>query len=295
MVLDLGAAVVGSAVAEVASDAPLLLELSLSSNDLIGHAFGPESWESWDESLRLDAALGRFFDQLDAAVGPEGWSAVLSADHGVPALPERANAGNWPWCRPGAENRWQLTCAAGDRISEDLLLARLRAASDRVLGKGSWVLGIVDPYVVLTPEARSLPADRRQELDRTLRSMLEGHPGIAAVFDVRELPTPCPPETDASIAALVCRSVRLGLIGDYYLITQPGSFFGEGYADGVAHGSPYLFDRSVPLLARIPGKLPAGAVVEGPLPFETFARAVSLALGIDFPQSHSGVDLRPKH
>src|SRR5262249_54005347 len=37
------------------ADAPTLIAVSLSTNDYIGHAYGPESWESWDEWRRLDS------------------------------------------------------------------------------------------------------------------------------------------------------------------------------------------------------------------------------------------------
>ncbi len=123
--------------------------------------------------------------------------------------------------------------------------------------------------------------------------MLEAQPGIAQVFETRKLPFPCPDEKDDSIAALVCRSVVPGQGGDEYLVTQPGSFFDPHGtpAHGTDHGSPYLYDRSVPLLARIPGKLPRGRVVDSPQPYETFTRALALALGVDFPAAESGADL----
>ncbi len=37
----------------------------MSANDYVSHVFGPDSWESWDELYRLDAALGRFFGASD--------------------------------------------------------------------------------------------------------------------------------------------------------------------------------------------------------------------------------------
>jgi len=76
-------------------------------------------------------------------------------------------------------------------------------------------------------------------------------------------------------------------------VTEPGSFLDpHGTPDrGTDHGSPYLYDRSVPLLARIPGKVPGGRVLDGPVSYETFARALAVALGVDFPAAESGADL----
>ena len=271
---------------------PLLLELSLSANDVIGHVFGPESWEAWDELLRLDASLGRFLARLDALVGPDGWSLVLSGDHGIALVPEAQHGDSLPWCKSGVADRWERPCAQASRVAETALLSALRIASELALGRGSWVAGLVDPYLVLTPAARALPGPRRQQLDRAIRAVLLRQPGIAQVFDLREVQQPCPPESDASIAALVCRSVIPGQGGDDYLVTAPGSILDQSYPTGAAHGSPFLFDRSVPLLARVPGKLPAGKTIEGPVGYETFARTVALALGLAFPAADTGADLR---
>jgi hypothetical protein len=276
---------------EEAAEVPKLLELSLSSNDLIGHAYGPQSWEAWDELLMLDRSLAEFMNRLDAAFGSDGWSMVLSADHGVTPLPEGTEAG--AWCAVGARNPWQLPCKRGVRIPVAPLLLRLRIATELALGKGDWVTGLTPPYVVLSPEARALSGPRREKLDRALHSVLDAQPGIAQVFETRKLPSPCPEEKDDSIAALVCRSVAPGQGGDDYLVTRPGSFFdSQGTGEhGTDHGSPYLYDRSVPLLARVPGQLPRGRVIDSPEPYETFARTLAMALGVDFPAAASGADL----
>jgi predicted AlkP superfamily pyrophosphatase or phosphodiesterase len=56
-------------------------------NDYIGHRFGPDSWEAWDELLRLDAELKRFLNGLDAQFGERVFR-LLTGDHGIPHLPE---------------------------------------------------------------------------------------------------------------------------------------------------------------------------------------------------------------
>ena len=63
--------------------APDLLAISFSSTDYVGHDYGPFSQESMDQHLRLDAVLGRFFEALDAHAGPEHVTIALTADHGV--------------------------------------------------------------------------------------------------------------------------------------------------------------------------------------------------------------------
>ena len=71
----------------------MLLALSLSSYDYVSHFYGPDSWEAWDELLRLDRSLADFFALLDRKLGADAWSLVLSGDHGGPPLPEAPRRG----------------------------------------------------------------------------------------------------------------------------------------------------------------------------------------------------------
>ena len=62
-----------------------LLAINLSSNDYVGHRFGPDSAEVLDCSVRTDRQLAEFLQGL-AARFPDGLARVVvavSADHGV--------------------------------------------------------------------------------------------------------------------------------------------------------------------------------------------------------------------
>ena len=67
---------------------PDILCLSLSGQDTVSHAYGPESEENLDTLRRLDVQLGRLFEALDRGF-PEGKVVLaLSADHGFQTIPE---------------------------------------------------------------------------------------------------------------------------------------------------------------------------------------------------------------
>jgi len=286
-------ALAAAAVEHAPRGAPILIALSLSANDYIGHAFGPASWESWDAWLRLDAALGRFMAQLDEAFGPDGWSMMVSGDHGVSPLPETL-ASAPPWCRAGrAPDRWGRACAPGLRLLRWPLARRLEEVASRLLGRpGPWVAGVIEPAVLLTPAARGLPAERRRALVDALRAEIERDPAVARTYAMDRLPRVCPPLADQSIDALVCRSVPSGGPGDIYVVTRPGSFFDpdDEPGRGTNHGTPYLHDRAVPLFVRAPGRVPAGAVIDRPLHFTAFARTAAALLGLPGGRG-GGVDL----
>lgn len=289
------AAVLALATAAVrardASD-PMLLAVSLSANDYVSHVFGPDSFEAWDELLRLDAALARFFGALDAAVGPDGWSAILAGDHGGPPLPEASGPKSGrPWCVD--TDRFDRPCGPSERLFAHALEKELEEAATAAIGPGAWIRGVADPLVFFTDAARALEPQRRATLERALVERLRVHLGIAEVHVVREKHE-CPGEVDESTAALVCRSVvEDGTLGDLYVVPAKGSFFDAGYAVGAGenHGTPWLYDRTVPLLARDPGRIPAGKVLSGPLSYATYTRTLAAMLGLDPDPRWSGKDL----
>lgn len=264
---------------------PMLLAISLSSNDYIGHLFGPDSWEAWDQLRRLDASLGRFFRDLDARLGADGWSAVLSGDHGITQLPEVVRRdGARPWCREGQRDPWERGCTPASRLDPDALGPELQAAAVTAIGPGSWVSGVADPYVYLSAEADALPPPRRRALRDAITRQLRLHPEVERIVDADTVPASC--AEDESVDALICRSIPARSGAALYVQTRAGTFFDAGYVTGfgASHGSPYLFDRTVPLFVRAPGRVPSGEVREEPVPFTRFREVAETLLGIAAPR-----------
>lgn len=269
---------------------PMLLAVSLSSLDYVNHFYGPDSWESWDELLRLDGALARFFAVLDRKAGADGWSAVLSGDHGAPPLPEVPLSAR-PWCARGAgADPWQRPCRRVHRILPDALRDAAERAAEKALGKKTrWVLGLATPYVFYTHAAAELPPPKRKELDAAVTAALLSNPDIEAVYGPRAPGSACPPETDEFISALACRSMSPENQAALFLVEKPGAFVDTDYdpGKGMSHGGPYLFDRSVPLFVRSPGRVHAGVVVREPIGFGAYVRAVAALLGVPAPKTAS--------
>jgi hypothetical protein len=277
-----------------------LLALSLSSNDYIAHLFGPHSWEAWDEIVRLDRGLATFLGRLDAIFGADGYALMLTADHGSNALPEISRAAPSPWCPAGGRpDNWQRSCGPRRRVLQAEVVAALEEALDAKLGRagGPLVAGLAEPLLFLTPRARALPPAARRVLVREATRVLEQRFGLAHVVDVRTVPDRCPPLADESWRALVCRSIRSDGPGDLYLVLPPGSFFDPrlDVGAGTNHGSPYLYDRAVPLVVRAPGRVPAGEVITGQIPFTAFARTAAALLDISPPSAAAhGANLAPR-
>ena len=187
VLLDLGL----EAVRRAPGDSPVFLALSLSANDYIGHFFGPDSWEAWDELRRLDAALADFFSALDALQGQGNWSVVLAADHGVLPLPEVNRELARVQLAPDPNSLRPRD--VGGRILPEELDKIARTAAEQTLGKGDWVAAVIDPYLYYSDTAKQLPLPKFARLRRAVAESLAKVAGVRQLFEVeraaRHLPT----------------------------------------------------------------------------------------------------------
>jgi hypothetical protein len=267
------------------SSKPIFLALSLSANDYIGHLFGPQSWEAWDELLRLDQALARFFSFLDATVGATAYAVILTGDHGINPLPELAPAErSWcaspdPWQRPCAPTRRLRGAAkAGSTAAGHTVREVLDSALTREFGgPGPWVAGVAGPFVYLTKPSVA-PADQAR-LVRVAQKALRQSFRVRTVLDVRQVARTCSPDR---ADALLCRSLPVEVAADLFVELDQDDFFDAELDPGLGtnHGSPRRFDRSVPLYLRAPGRVPAGTLVTEPLRFDAFTRTLASLLGL---------------
>jgi Type I phosphodiesterase / nucleotide pyrophosphatase len=200
-----------------------LLAISFSAHDYAGHNWGPESWESLDLTLRLDAALGTLFSTLDRRVGPDGWAAVLTSDHGVTPLVERSPVAGAKRLPPA-----DIAAAVGPLVS--------KVASNEVYMSTAW--------------AQLAPADRRSALDAAIASVHAKFPDLD-VFDTSDT-SHC---TETTLAGDVCRATVPGEAGELYLAPHRGFVVTE-YTTGTHHDAPNADNTEVPILVRGPGVRP---------------------------------------
>ncbi|HVU50923.1 MAG TPA: alkaline phosphatase family protein [Polyangia bacterium] len=262
---------------------PALLVLSLSSHDYIEHVFGPHSWEAWAELWELDRGLGALFTEADRAVGPAGWAALLTGDHGGGALPEvPAEVARTTCGEADGLVRPSHGCGKRARIMPRDVVAALEAAAQATLGPGPWIAGFAEPLVYLTPRGKSLDAGARETLRRAAERAARAY-GVEHAFDTRSFTGSCP--SGDGLEALVCASVVPDGPGDFYLVAARGSFFDPDLAPGAgqSHGTFDEMDRTVPLLVRAPGRAPPGVVRDAPLAFTAFARTAASLLGVRPP------------
>ncbi len=246
-----------------------LLYLSFSSNDLIGHAWGPDSHEVQDVTARSDRLLADVIRHLDETVGRENYTLVVTADHGVCPLPELT---------PGAE-----------RFEPAAELARLAEALDHTFGPlggkpGSpdlWLRTVNYPDLYVSDALLAEEGKSRADVERYIAEWVGHRPHMLAALPRSLLAGP--PLTDP-----LARRVQLGWhpdrSGDVVMVHQPYLLPGKntgGYSVA-GHGSPHDYDTHVPLMAFGAGVPMLGARPE-PTSSLAVAAIVCRALGIDPP------------
>jgi hypothetical protein len=185
-------------------------------------------------------------------------------------------------------------CDDGERLSPQALTIELRSAVAKAfpnVDPTTMIAGVADPYVFLTPAAREFDAAKRAKLDRLLRDTLGKHRGVSKIFDAKTLSEKCPlalAKNEDDDFTIMCRGWPPGTpaetgAGDYYVIVGRGSFFDAEYTTGKGtnHGSPYLYDRAVPLIVRTKDKSDAGRIIQEPIDFTAYSEIEASMLGLD--------------
>lgn len=248
---------------------PDMLSVSLSVTDFVGHGYGTEGTEMCIQLQQVDAALGDFFAALDRT-GAD-YAVVLTADHGGFDLPERLD---------------QQALPRAQRASLALLPDAL---SERVGAK----LGL-DPKGLILADGpagdfwvrRDLDPAQKTQVVAAAKAELLADPQVAAVFTAGELAATPPPTGSAETWTLQQRaraSFYAPRSGDLVVLLQRGVVAlprpGPGYV--ATHGSPWDYDRRVPMLFWRKGM----TGFEQPSPVETVDIAPTLAalIGLNVP------------
>ncbi len=247
-----------------------VLAVSFSGPDYVGHAYGTSGAEMCAQIANIDVQVGRLMTALDATKIP--YAVVLTADHGGTDTPERNDAQGLPQAE-----------RADIRLSA-LLMGRAVAAATGLTGNvliGRANFG--DMYLSLT-----VPADKRKLVLDTAVEMYRKHPQVAAVFTKDELiatPSPKGPVEDWSLIERARASFYAEHSGDFIVFLKryvsPIPSGDMGYIS--THGSPWGYDRRVPILFWWKGVTP----FEQPNGVETADIMPTLAsfIGLTVPSS----------
>ncbi|OWK43948.1 alkaline phosphatase family protein [Fimbriiglobus ruber] len=239
-----------------------LLTVSFSSNDLIGHTWGPDSQEVLDVTLRSDVIMADLLSFLDETVGPGNFAVLVTADHGICPIPEVSVAKGRDAGR--LSSRSLVEGVKGAEGAEKFLqevyghapLAMGVSGGEVLPGatsqgsQGKWIEAFSPPNVYLNRRHLAERNINPSEAADKLAGWLRTQPGIERAYSRSQLLDPLAPasptltRTRASFDPARSGDV-LFVIKPYYLIDVPTA--------GTTHGTPHEYDTHTPFLVYGPG------------------------------------------
>jgi hypothetical protein len=253
---------------------PDLLSISFSSNDLVGHCWGPDSQEVLDITLRSDLIIRDLLRFLDEKVGKGNYVLALSADHGSCPLPEAARARGHKAARVAPET---VFGAAETFLSERFPSREVAAAPPKAKAKTKWFAKTGTNMAYFNRAVLKQRGTTVAEASRETVKWLVKQPTVQAAYASEDLP-----EATDAIGQAVRRGFLASRSGDVTVVLKPYHYFADAKKlTGTTHGSPHPYDTHVPLVAFGPG-LKAGVRKERVTP-ELAAVILAAGLGIEPP------------
>lgn len=239
---------------------PDLLAVSLSATDYVGHHYGNGGAEMCAQVHALDESLGKFLARIDQLGVP--YVVVLTADHGSVDAPERLREEGIP----------------AQRVDTTKFLSGLNAHLRQALGVNwdSITAEDVQQLYVNSPGDAAFLARVRDEAVKWLQEQ----PSVQTVLTRDQVAAAVPPPgkspADLTVAERENESFDPERSADIFVEFKKDTTLGwpaAGSTYVAGHGSPWDYDRQVPILFWWPG----APDVTSPAPVETVDIAPTLA------------------
>jgi hypothetical protein len=242
-----------------------ILAISLSSNDSIGHEFGPDSPEVREISIETDRLLDRFFQFLETHIGLDHVLVVLTADHGVSPTPEENVKRRMP----------------GGRMPPGVVQDTVQKGLVEKYGEGKWIVSPAEHSLYLN---QSLIKEKKldpAEVNRVAAQAALGIPHVFRVYTRERLMNGAALEDQVGRRVMNGFYVRRG--ADVYVMLEPYWIFS---ARGTTHGTTFSYDAHVPVIFMGPG-IRAGYYYE-PIAVNDIAPTLAAILEVETPSGSVG-------
>lgn len=201
-----------------------VLTVSLSENDILGHAVGPDAPQLHASILQLDRQLAAFFQFLDQQLGAGNFWLALSADHGVAPVPSVVRSLHIPAAEVDPKE-WAT------KLDQEIATQT---------GKpGKYIQGVGLPIVSLNAEA--FGDVKEADAEHMVASALL-KTGALQAFTKSDLAHGDVPNT--AMGRKFANSYSA--YGPWYVMARTKAF-SIPKEDGTTHFSPYSYDTHVPL------------------------------------------------
>jgi predicted AlkP superfamily pyrophosphatase or phosphodiesterase len=249
-----------------------LLAINLSTNDYVGHAYGPHSLEVQDLTLRTDRQLGEFVRFVEKQLEGTPWVLALSADHGVAPLVKYAQERGLPAKRSPLGELKVLQPRLEDFLRVALKMKKWNAAekTDKTL-----VHFMSESQVYLRQDHPALAGETYFVAQKLAREFLLRQSAIFAAFTREDLLSG---GGNGKLYEQFRRTFHPRRSGDVLYALAP---YAVGGTNGTSHGSPWNYDTHVPLLLLGSGIKPGR--YENPASPAAIAPTISRLLDLEPP------------
>ena len=242
-----------------------VLSVSFSSNDSVGHSYGPDSPEVRDISVRTDRVIGRLLARVDQLVGLQHTIVVLTSDHGVAPLPELQIERRQP----------------GGRVEGKAVFGPIEQALEARFGPGRWILATAGSSPYLDHALVASKGLNLSEVRQVAASAASTAPAVVRVLTHDQLRRG---EAGSDrMGQRVLRSFNARRSGDLEILLEPHWMRS---ARGTTHGTPYGYDAHIPLVLMGPG-VKAGRYTAH-VALNDLAPTLATLLDVEIPSGSSG-------
>lgn len=204
---------------------PDLLTISISTTDLVGHAFGPDSPELMDIYLNLNRSVQSFTQELEKTLGKNEVLYVVSSDHGVQSMPEVRS----------------LLREGGGRAASKEMKAALEKIIQKSWGEGPWIAEIVTGELHFNKDTLQQKRKTAEAAVELIRADAQSIAGVRGLLSRKEILQGGTGEVD-----LFKRGHDPERSGAAVLLFAPGWI--QDSRNSANHGSAYADDARIPIL-----------------------------------------------
>jgi len=242
-----------------------LLVLSFSSNDYVGHQYGPDSAQAREAAIATDEMLGKLFSFVDSQVGMKNVTVVFGSDHGVAPLPELNTERRMP----------------GGRMSFAPVREVIQKALVQKFGEGEWIEATPEESIYLNWKLLNEKKLTQEAVARTAAQAALTVPHVFRVYTREQLLTGFAMEDQ--IGRRLMRSYSASRSADLYILLDPYYIFGKL---STTHGSAFGYDTHVPVIFMGPG-IKAGKY-HASIAVNDIAPTLATVLEIETPSGSEG-------
>jgi hypothetical protein len=218
-----------------------ILCVNLSSNDYVGHAFGPHSLEVEDITYRTDRMLRGFHQFLSEQKGIGEFVMAITADHGICPLPEYLK-------QQGIRRTGRDPLGGEAKVKAQLEpLLREKLKLKNIEDKEILVERVESQQIYLAREHKALAGDNYVKAQKICRDWILAQAGIHTAATRDDL---LAGRGGGEFNAALLKTFHAQRSGDVLWIYEPYYLCG---GTGTTHGSPWYYDTHVPMILMGPG------------------------------------------